>query len=208
MSIQQIARAAGIAGVASLALAGAAAAVPYEITIERLSLDEFGAQDEQLTFSGGGTVSIDPDASGIDAIDDLSLSVQTLADIDGEDAVLTFTADETDLVFAEGLDGPPAPDLSGVVIGLGASGIESEGGEAAFLNVGSPDALTLNFGLGRAFAFCVGDQENLVQCIRGGGGSSGLEAGLEAAVIPLPATLPLALTALGGLAFGLRRRRA
>lgn len=204
MSIVPIARAAGLAA-ASLGFAGAAVAVPYEITIDRLLLNEFNTEEEQLTFSGTGRVEIDAAATGLAAIDDLSLSVQTLADIDGQDAVLTFAVDEGDLAFVTGLDGPPAPDLAGVVIGLGASGIESEGGEAVFISQGFPAALTLDFGGGIASAFCVGAQEG-VQCIRGGGGSSGLEGGIEAAIIPLPATLPLALTALGGFALGLRRR--
>jgi hypothetical protein len=198
MSVSPLAHVAGLA-VLSLALAGAALAVPYDITVERLAPNEFAPDEEQLTFSGGGRLDL---VGG--AIGGFSLTLRTLASVGVEDAVLTFTVDESDLVFATGLEGPPSPDLTGVVIGLGASGIASDGGEASFLTVGGPAALTLDFGTGLATAFCIG--EDTVQCIRGGGGSSGLEGALTAAIIPLPATLPLALTALGGLALAFRRR--
>lgn len=202
-----IRRATWAGGLAALCLASTAAAVPFEVTVERLLLDPFNPEDEQLTFSGAGRVEIDPAGTGLAAIEDLALSLQTLADVDGADAVLTFSVDEGDLAFVDGLDGPPAPDLAGVVIGLGTGAIEAEGGGASFLPVGGPAALVLDFAAGVASAFCVGEQEGGVQCIRGGGSSSGLEGGLTAAVIPLPASLPLALTALGGLAAWRRLRR-
>ena len=202
-------RSCALAGAAALLLGavGTAEAAVYQIDVERLFLNEFDAEDEQLTFSGGGSVTIDASAGGQADIEALSLSVQTLAEIDGEDAVLTFDFGLDDLVSASGLDGPLSADLSGLVIGLGDKA--SEGGEAVFLGTGGPAALTLDFGAGLASTFCVGSSDDaLVQCIRGGGSSSGLEAGLSAAVIPVPAALPLALTGLGGLALWRLGRRA
>jgi hypothetical protein len=197
----------GVIGAALMALgAGAAGAVPYNILIERVTspFSPPGApEEEELTFSGAGTVDI---VSG--AIADLALSVQTLGEVNDSDAVFTFIFDETDVVRTVGLDAPLAPDLSGVVIGL----VEktSQGGEAEFLGFGSDmEGLTLDFTSGVAAAFCVGfTGDDLNQCVRGGGSSSGLEANLSAAVIPLPASLPLALTGLGGLALWRRARRA
>ena len=65
---------------------------------------------------------------------------------------------------------------------------------------------TLDLGAGVAPTVCVGDQDG-VQRIRDGGGIGGLEARQEAAVVPLTATPPPALAALGGPALGFGRRR-
>lgn len=189
-------RAAALAGMSALALPGAAHAVPYEIVVGRIEDDPNAPSDEQLTLSGEGRLRID---GGV--IADLSLSLRTLADVDGEDAVLTFELTEQDVAVAGGLEGPLAPDLSGVVIGF--DGVEAQDGLASFLG----GTTNLDFAAGRAAFFCVGDQERLAQCIRGGGGSSGLEGQLEAAVIPVPAGLPLLLSGLGGLVAWRRLRR-
>ena len=190
---------AAILGACVLAL-GAAEAATFDVLIERKQVNDFDPEEQQPTFSGSGTVSLDDAGTTIEA---LSLSVQTLAEIGGSPDVLTFSFGLGDVVATSGLGGPPAPDLSGLVIGLAET--ESEGGEAVLIDFGG-GALTLDFGTGLASAFCVGEPD--VQCIRGGGSSTGIEANLTAAVIPLPATLPLALTALGGLALWRRGRRA
>ena len=190
---------AAVLGTAMLA-SGAAGAATYDILLERAQLNEFDPEDQQPTFSGSGTVIIDDAGTTLEA---LSLGVETLAEVGGEPDVLTFSFGLGDVVATSGLDGPPAPDLSGLVIGL--AGSASEGGEATLIDFGG-GALTLDFGAGVASAFCVGEPE--VQCVRGGGSSTGIEATLSAAIIPLPATLPLALTALGGLALWRRGGRA
>ena len=197
-----------IVGAAILAgvLGGGASAATYTITLDRLAGLAPGPEDEQPTFSGTGSVTFDEPVGGPAEIDALSLAVQTLSQVGDEDAVLSFEFGPGDVLFAEGLAGPLAPDLAGVVIGLG--GKDSTGGEASLLSAGGPAALTLDFGAGQASAFCVGDSENLVQCIRGGGSSTGIEAELGAAVIPAPASLPMALTALGVLGLWKSGRRA
>ena len=197
-------RASALLGAALLALGagGSAEAATYNIFVERVTspFSPPGApEEEELTFSGSGTVTIDDAAGGPADIDALSLAVQTLAAVDGAPAVLTFEFGLADVAATSGLDAPLAPDLSGVVIELSEGGKASTGGEASFL-----DGLTLDFTQGLATAFCIGEPD--VQCIRGGGSSSGLEAGLSAAIIPLPATLPLLLAGLGALT--LRRRPA
>ena len=206
-------RAAALLGAALLALGagGAAEAAPYNIFIERVTspFSPPGApEEEELTFSGFGTVTIDEAASGLSALDALSLSIETLGALGPDETPVVFRFDYglDDVVSVSGLDGGPvAPDLSGVVIDF--ASMASLGEEVQIGGFANSGALTLDFGAEVASGFCFGIAEDgLAQCIRGGGSSSGLEAGLSAAIIPLPATLPLLLAGLGALA--LRRRRA
>lgn len=115
-----------------------------------------------------------------------------------------------DIAAASGLDGPSVgPGLLGVVIDMAS---KASTDQAARIG-GFGDGLRLDFGAGRAYGFCFdasdgSEDDALAACIRGGGSSSGIEASLTAAPIPLPATLPLALGGLGALALRPRRRRA
>lgn len=200
-------RATALAGAAALALgaAGAARAATYTVAIDNLAVElapEEAPGAVSGALSGGGAVTIDSAAGGPSGIDALSLSVRTLAQVGDTPTVLSFRYGLGDVVFASGLGGPLAPDLSGVTIGLGDKA--SRGGEAVLLDTGS-GALILDFTAGVASAFCVGLEPG-VQCVRDGGSSSGVEVGLSAAVVPLPAAWPLLAAALGGL--GLLRRRA
>ena len=194
---------------AALAAGGAQAAI-YEIDVTRLFLDANAPEEEQPTFSGSGTVTIDPEVGGAGDIDALSLTIATLGTVypDDEepfDTVFEFVYGLEDVVTATGLDGPVPRDLAGVEIGLGSKG--SEDGGAVSIG-GSTVSLLLDFGAGEASGFCFGASEEILgECVRGGGSSTGITAGLSAAIIPLPATLPLMLGGLAGLGLWRLRRR-
>ena len=202
----QLHRAAALAS-GMLLMAGVAEAATYTVDITRTSPDGNAPEEEQRTFSGRGTLSVGDDGSSLDA---LSLSIETLGSIGDEvSAPTVFRFDYVlgDVVSVAGLGGGPvAPDLSGVVIDLASQ--SSTGGDVTIGGFANSGALTLDFTAGAATGFCFGSSDVLAQCIRSGGGSSGLDAALSAAIVPLPATLPLMAAALGALALrrGPRRR--
>ena len=194
-------RARALLGAALLAAGavGTAEAATYRIDIARTSADE-----EAPTFSGGGTITIDGPLLEPSDIDALSLSITTLGSLGDDDVTYRFDYTEQDVTNVVGFaDGSVPSDLMGLIIGLGSK--SSQGGEVTIGGFG--DGLSLDFER-TAQGFCF-DSVGSAQCVRGGGTSTGIEANLSAAIIPLPASLPLALSALGGLAaWGSRRRRS
>lgn len=74
-----------LAGAALLTAWGAPraaeAAVIYDIDITRLVSDEFSPEEEQRTFSGGGTIEIEGEPGGPFAISALSLGIETLGEL-------------------------------------------------------------------------------------------------------------------------------
>ena len=176
-----------------------AATTTYRIEIQRRSADA-----EAPTFSGRGRLAFETTADDF-SVDDPSeisqfaLDVTTLGSFGEDDAPVSFTFsyDLGDVVGAGGIE--PSSDPRGFIQ---LAGKGSAGGEVSL------DGLFLDLSADTASGFCFSSAET-AQCIRGGGTSTGIEADqfqVLLAPIPVPATLPLALTALGGLA--LWRRRA
>ncbi len=196
-------RASALAAAATLALGavGAEAAT----TVFRLDIQRTSADEEAPTFSGRGRLAFETTADDV-SVDDPSdiaaffLEVMTLGSF-GDDAapvVYTFAYGLGDVLSASGIE--PSSDPIG---SIALAGKASLGGEVVL------DGLFLDFAGDTAGGFCF-DAEGSAQCIRGGGTSTGIEADFfqDLAPIPLPATLPLAATALGALAAWGSRRRA
>lgn len=187
----------------------------FKIEIERLTSEVLfpgsgitAPEDELPTFSGQGTIVFKPVATDPFDIQSLFLSVTTLGtDASnafgfGADTVHEFLYDETDItgVTALGFDGS---GITGVLDFGGLPGKDSVSGDVVLQN------LVLNFDTGRATGFCFSGDANpgTAECIRGGGTSTGIEAGLKSAVVPLPASLPLMFAGLVGLGVVVRFRK-
>lgn len=187
--------------------AGAAGAVPFRIDLDRISTVPTSPEEEQPTFSGGGTLSMD--GAGL-AVEALALRVETLGTFTpglpdppffGEPVptVYEFAFGPEDVASVSGLDGGAvAGDLDGVSIAF--DSVANQGGPGSVVL----DGFGIDFGAGTAGAFCFSADEGagFSECVRGGGSSTGIEAAAAAAVIPLPASLPLALAGLGALGLG------
>ena len=200
----QAGRAAALAGAAMLAFGAVgaeAATTVFQLDIQRTSADE-----EAPTFSGRGRLAFETTADDF-SVDDPSeigaflLEVMTLGSLgeDGDPVVYTFAYDLGDVLSASGIE-PSSDPIGSIALADKAS----QGGEVTL------QGLFLDFGGDTAGGFCF-DAMGSAQCVRGGGTSTGIEAdffqNLGSAPIPIPATLPLAATALGGLAlWGARRR--
>ena len=194
-------------GAAVLAL-GAAVPRPAEaVTVFDLEILRTSADEEAATFSGSGRLVFETtvDDFSVDSPSDIrafSLEVMTLGSLGEDDApvVYTFTYGLEDVLSASGIE--PSSDPNG---SIALADKDSQGGEVVL------GGLFLDFGGDSASGFCF-SATSMSQCIRGGGTSTGIEADffqeLGTAPIPLPATLPLALTALGGLALWRTRRGA
>lgn len=192
----------------------------FRIEIERLTADQFSAgsgvlvpEDELATFSGHGLIRFSPSATTPGHVLSLSLSLATLGTDSsnesgiGAETIHRFLYDETDITGAIDLD-TGGSALRGVLDFSGLPGKASQSGEVVLQD------LLLDFDGGRATGFCFsgGGGPGTAECIRGGGTSTGIEAGVSSIVVPLPpafALLALPLMVLLGLArFGRDGRRA
>lgn len=186
------------AALAALALGLAAPEGAEAATVFRLDLLRTSPDEEARTFEGFGTLEIEAGAASPADVLAFELDVYALGSAAGDGSPVTwffrYGADEIEAVSGFESLRP----LSGVLL------LESRataGGEVVL------DGLRLDFARGLAEGFCFAASEGSPSCIRGGGSSSGVEAELRVAPIPLPASLPLAAAGLALLGL-LRARRA
>jgi hypothetical protein len=168
--------------------ATAEATTLFSIDISRTSADR-----EAQTFSGSGLIHFESPANDVADIDFFSLEIQTIgsrfADPDLVEVPRRFVFGLTDILSVDDLAAGPA--LSGVIL-LGSK--VSQDGDVA---LGEGTRLDFTAGLASGFCFAVVGDES---CIFGGGSSTGIEAGLGSAIVPLPWASPLLVIALGVLA--------
>ncbi len=189
-------------------------AATFKFEISRLTADQLfpgggfsPPEDELPTFSGLGRISFASPADDPSRVMALSLRVETLgtdasnASGFGADTVHRFLYGETDITsVALAVAGS---SLTGTLDFGGLAGKSSTNGEVVLQN------LFLNFNTGRASGFCFSGSgaPGTAECVRGGGTSTGIEAQLDATVVPLPPAFALLLMPIAGLAMLSRRGR-
>ena len=191
-------RAGALVATLAAALPSAVLAVTVGFQIDRTSADV-----TERTFGGSGSVTFDGPTSDPADISLLSLQISTLGTVYDQDGVPTpatfdFVFDAADVTAVSGL-AAVGGGLAGSISFAGS--VSEDGGLVAM------DFFELDFDAGLASGFCFYGTDILAECITDGGSSSGVEAILSVAPVPLPASLPLFGLAIAGLGCLARRAR-